>query len=729
LLGPFRVSIDGQAIEEGRWSRRKPALLIKLLALQPHHQLHREQAIEILWPDSDPESAINNLHKVIHQSRLALEPALKSAANSHFILTQGQKVLLRAPGKLWIDVNEFEQRAAAALGGSDVEAYGEALAFYKGDLLVEDLYEDWVGERRERLRIQYQHLLSNLASLHERRGEHPRSIERLKELVASDSTNEEAHRELMRLYALTGNKHQALRQYQLCCETLQKEIDAAPEPATRVLREQIISGQLLPRPDGPVKPDTLSGAAISSLAILPLVNTSDDANAEYFSDGITETIINSLSQLPRLKVMARSTVFRYKGHDIDPQEVGRRLGVRAVLTGRVLHREGTLNIQTELVDAVDGSQLWGEQYSRRSSDIFELQEEIAKEITGKLRLKLTGEERGRLTKRHTEDAEAYQLYLKGNYFWNKRTLGAVKKSIEYFQRAIEIDQHYALAYTGLSNSYAKLGDVGMTAIPPREAFSKAKAAAMKALEIDDYLAEAHTSLAHVHMHGYEWPSAGSEFRRALKLNPNYATAHHWHAYHLIMTGRADEAFTEIAKALELDPLSLPIHTDFGELLFLARQYDRAIEQLRQTLEMDAYYYQAHLVLARVYSQKGMFEESVAEFSRSHEIAGDSTRALASLGHAYGASGKREEARHVLARLNELSKDKYVSPYGVALVYLGLGENDRAFEWLNRAYEEHAEWVIYLTIDPRLDPLRPDQRFGELVRRVGLHDAQTRRIIE
>jgi TolB-like protein len=501
-------------------------------------------------------------------------------------------------------------------------------------------------------------------------------------------------------------------------------MDEEPETETRKLREQIVSGHLAPREPTRAGADAVYGAAISSLAILPLVNTSTDAEAEYFSDGITESIINSLSQLPRLRVMARSTVFRYKGQDIDPQEVGRRLGVRAVLTGRVLHREGTFNIQTELVDATDGSQLWGEQYSRSSTDIFEVQEEIAKEITGKLRLKLTGEEKGRLAKRHTEDAEAYQLYLKGSYFWNKRTMDAVKKSIGYFRKAIEKDPHYALAYTGLANSYAKLGDVGFTAIPPRQAFAKSKAAALKALEMDEHLAEAHTSLAHVHMHDYEWPSAGREFRRALKLNPNYPMAHHWYSYYLIMTGQPDEALIEIQKALELDPLSLPIHTDFAELLYLTRQYDRAIEQIQQTLEMDPYYYQAHLVLARIYDQQQRYEESILEFLKAHEIAADNTRALASLGHAYAAWGKKNEAREILTRLDELSKVKYVSPYVVATVHVGLDEHDRAFEWLNRAYEEHAEWIIYLTIDPRLDPLRSDRRYRELARRIGLHDART-----
>ncbi|MCA1817784.1 MAG: hypothetical protein LC746_15585, partial [Acidobacteria bacterium] len=672
LLGPFRITVDGRAVEARRWSRRKPKLLVKLLALQPHQQLHREQAMELLWPDSDLEAAGNNLHKAIHMARHALEPELQPAADSHFILTQGQQIVLHAPKRLWVDVEAFEQAATEALTGEDREAYEAALALYGGDLLAEDIYEDWAARRREQLRGAYQELLIRLARLYEARGRYQQSIKRFKELVACDPSNEEAHRRLMRLHAVLGNRRQALRQYKECCDALREEQDAGPERATVELHGQIVAGLIRPLP-GAKERAPQPGAAINSLAILPFVNASSDPASEYLSDGITEGIINGLSQLPQLRVMARSTVFRYKGLDVDPQEVGLKLGVRAVLTGRVLHRGDTLNIQMELVDVSDGSQLWGEQYGRRASDIFEVQEEIAEEITGKLRLRLSGEERGRLTKRHTESAEAYRLYLKGVYFWNKRTLEGVERSIGYFRRAIEADSRYALAYTGLSNSYAKLGDVGLTAIPPKEAFSKARAAAASALEIDDSLAEAHTSLAHVHMHGYEWRSAGREFRRAIELNPNYATAHHWHSYYLIMFGRADEALAEIARALELDPLSLPINTDFGELLYFARLYDRAAEQCRKTLEMDAYFYQAHLVLARVYGLKGRFEESLAESFRAAELSGDSTEALASLGHTLASSGKKKEARDMLTRLGELSQSIYVSPYDVALIHLGLGE--------------------------------------------------------
>jgi len=673
--------------------------------------------MELLWPEHEPESASNNLHKAIHLARRALEPELHTAADSHFIIKQGQQIVLRAPDRLWVDVEAFEHAAAEAMKGEDAEAYTAALSLYSGDLLAEDLYEDWAATRREQLRGTYQELLLRVARLYETRGQYQHSIECFKELVARDQSNEAVHRELMRLYTLTGNKHQALRQYQLCCDALARELDAEPERATQQLQQQIISGQLA-SPALEVGRDKSAGETIDSLAILPLANASADPNAEYLSDGITESIINNLSQLPQLRVMARSTVFRYKGKEVEARQVGRELSVRAVLMGRVLAIGDQLVIGAELVDTRDGSQLWGEQYNRNLADIFAVQEQISKEITHKLRLRLSGADKGRLTKRHTENTEAYRLFLKGRYFWNKRTAETVEKGIEYFQRAIDADPKYALAYVGLADAYAKLGDVGVASMPPRMAFSKAKTAVLKALRIDSELAEAHNSLAHLHMHDYEWSEAGREFRHALELNPNYATTYDWHAFYLSFVGQPDEATKQAARALELDPLSLPFNADYGELLYFTRQYDKAIEQLEKTLEMDPHFYPAHINLGRVYEQKEMYEEAISEFRTALDLSG-SIDGLAALGHAYAVSGRRKEALDILAQLSELSESQYVSPYSMAVVHVGLGENGRALEWLQKSAEEHAGWVIYLNIDPKLDPLREEAKFEDLLRKIGL----------
>src|SRR5205823_303340 len=376
-----------------------------------------------------------------------------------------------------------------------------------------------------------------------------------------------------------------------------------------------------------------------------MTNESGDPGMEYFSDGVTEGIINALSQLPRLRVVARSTVFRYKGLEVDPQEVGRQLGARAVLTGRVRLVGDGLMIAAELIDVTNDSQLWGEHYNRKLSDIFEVQEEIAKEISEKLRLKLTGEEKKRLAKRYTANAEAYQLYLRGRYFWYKRTEEALRKSIEYFNQAIEEDPSYAAAYDGLSDSYALLALRGL--IPPKEAFLKAKAAARTALEIDDTLGEAYASLAHVRLHEWDWPGLEEEFKRALELNPGHAIAYHWYSEYLMTVGRADESITIIKRGQETDPLSPVITSTLGFAFVFARKYDQAIEQFQKALELDSNHFLSHYRLGHIYSLKGLHREALEAAQKSVALSGRSTETLAGLAQAYAAARMSEETQKVL----------------------------------------------------------------------------------
>jgi DNA-binding SARP family transcriptional activator/Flp pilus assembly protein TadD len=717
LLGPFFVAVDGRAVDERRWSRRKPKLLVKLLALQPHHQLHREQLMEALWPESDPESAANNLHKAIHLARRALEPSLPSAANSHFILTQGQQVALSAPEGLWVDVEAFERAANEAVRGEGVEAYEAALALYEGDLLEEDPYEDWAAPRREQLRLRRQGLLAKLARLHEALGEYERGAERLKELLACDPTDEEAHRHLMRLYALAGDRRRALKQYQVCREALRKELAAEPERATAELRQQIAAGRLAPpAPSAETRLVAEAGPPVNSLAVLPLVNSGGDQNTDYLC-GISENIIYSLSQLSGLRVMACSTVCRYKGREVDPREVGRELGVQAVVTGRVLQAGGALVVNTELVDARTGEQIWGEQYRRKSSDIFALQEEISRDISEKLRLRLTREERARLARRHTENTDAYHAYLKGRYFWNKRTTGGLKKGAECFRRAIDLDPGYALAYAGLSDSYTNL--VTWEALHPREGLAKARAAAESALRIDETLADAHASLAHALLHSWEWEKSGEEFGQAVALNPSYAPAHSWRSEYLAATGNFDEALRAAERACRLDPLSLFISGDIGWVLYLAGRCDEAVEQYRKTLEMEPNFFLARHQLGLTYARKGMYAEAVEELEKAVALTGKSPVSGLLVGPTYALAGRRREALAVLAGLRELSGRRYFSPYRVSVVHACLGDKEQALEWLARSYEEGDAWLIWLKADPLLEGLRSDPRFRDLLRRVGL----------
>ncbi len=462
-----------------------------------------------------------------------------------------------------------------------------------------------------------------------------------------------------------------------------------------------------------------SRKTIDSLAVLPLINASNDAEMEYFSDGITESIINNLSQLPKLRVVPRSTVFRYKGREVDPQAIGYELNVRAVFTGRVLQHGDSLVIKTELIDVEQESQLWGEQYRRKMTDIFELEEEISREISGKLRLRLSGEEKKRLVKRYTENTEAYQLYLKGRYYTNKRTEGWIKKGIEYFQQASDADPNYALAYAGLADAYAFLAS-STGGMPPRDTYPKAKAAALKALEIDDALAEAHTSLGFFYlMYDWNFSEAEREFKRAIKLNPGYANAHDGYGFLLKATARNEEAISASRQAKKLDPLSLFTNVSLGWAYYFARDYERAIEQGRKALELEPRFDFAYWIVGLALAQRGMMKESINALNQAVLLTGGGLTFEAHLGYAYALSGKREEAQQVLADLEEIAKEKYVSAYYFAIIHLGLGEQELTFKWLERAFEERAGFLAFIKVEPMFDPLRSDARFSTLLERMGL----------
>jgi eukaryotic-like serine/threonine-protein kinase len=475
------------------------------------------------------------------------------------------------------------------------------------------------------------------------------------------------------------------------------------------LKRSLESGQTTPRAPR-------SRKTFDSIAVLPFENATADPNTEYLSDGITESIINSLSHLPKLRVMARSTVFRYKGQIPDPQKVGNDLNVRAVLTGRVVQRGDSLIIGTELVDVANGWRIWGEQYNRKLADVVVVQEEIAHEISERLRLSLTGDEKKRLTKKPTLDAQAYQDYLRGQFYWNKRTADGVKKGIEYFQRAIERDPGYALAYVGLADSYNILGFYAYAA--PREVFPRAKAAALRALEIDGTLTQARASLAYGRLYyDWDWSAAEREFKEVIERNPMYATGRLYYGNYLTVMGRFTEAAGQFAKARELEPLSLIINNSVGWTLYFARQYEEAVEALRRTLEIDAHFGRTHAMLGQSYLQLGRLQEAISEFQSASELTGASPLYHAMLGHAFAVTGDFSEAHKVLSHLQEQAAQSYVSAYCFAEIYLGLGDRDQAIAWLEKAYEERARTLVMLNVEPELDPVRSDTRFHSLLGRM------------
>ncbi len=480
----------------------------------------------------------------------------------------------------------------------------------------------------------------------------------------------------------------------------------------------------------------LQNETISSLAILPLENATDDSDAEYLSDGITHSIINNLSRLRQLRVVAHSAVSHYKRKEFNPQEVGRHLRVQAVLIGGVLQIGNRMIIRTELIDVTGGWQIWGGEYNFDLTNIFVVQEEISLEISEKLRLRLTDEDQKRLAKPNIENVEAYQLYLKGRYYQNKQTIEDLKKGIEYYGQAIAKDPKLALGYAGLAECYALGGypldpDLGLAYAelaenipsligPPKEAMSKAKTAAMKALELDNMLAEAHIALGIVrYFMDWDWLVAEKEYKRAIELSPNNPMAHFWYALNLRTLGQLDKSLAEFKLAQELDPLMLLIGLKIGRGFYFERQYDLAIEQYQKILEIEPSFLPVHLRLGQAYEQKGMYEEAIAEFQKIISILGENPQAMGALGHVYAVSGRKDLAQKVIDRFNEFLKKRYVATYDLAIIHLGLGDKEKALEYLEESCYDRSLRMIGIKVEPKLDSLRSEPRFIALLGRIGL----------
>jgi DNA-binding winged helix-turn-helix (wHTH) protein/tetratricopeptide (TPR) repeat protein len=459
-------------------------------------------------------------------------------------------------------------------------------------------------------------------------------------------------------------------------------------------------------------------AAIRSIAVLPFKPLVTDDRDEMLELGIVDTLITRLTGIEQLIIRPTSAVRKYSALDQDPLAAGREQQVDAVLESSFQRNGESIRVTVRLVRVKDGSLLWAEKLDEKFTDIFAVQDSISEKVARSLALKLTGEEKKLLTKRYTKNPDAYRFYLKGRYHWHKRGDGGLKRAQEYFQRAIGIDPNYALAYSGLADCY-NLQTI-YSGIPPKEAYPPAEAAAIKALALDQTLAEPHNSLACFKWcFEYDWVASEVEFKRAIELDPNLTTARAWYAKFLSTMGRQDEAFGEIRRAHDRDPASPLVNWVLGELLHYARKHDQAIEQLLRTLNIDPNILPVQVFLGRAYEQKGMYREAIAEFQRAVALSGDDLRVIANLGHAYAVSGKRDKAQRILAESKRQSKRRYISPYMIAIIHVGLDEKDQAFEWLEKAYDDRSVWMCFLKVDPRLDNLRSDPRFVDLLRHMGL----------
>ena len=460
------------------------------------------------------------------------------------------------------------------------------------------------------------------------------------------------------------------------------------------------------------------GGALESVAVLPFINEGNNPDTDYLSEGMTESIIDGLSGLPNVRVMPLSGVTRYRGPNVNPQRVGTDLNVRAVLVGTIAQRaHGRLLVGVELVNSTDGRQLWREEYDRTVADVLAMNDEITRGVANRLQLGKDAAQREYRLRRSTESGEAYHLYLKGRYLWNKRTESGFWKALDYFAQAIDRDARYAQAYTGLADCYNLLGIWG--ALAPRTAMPKVKEAAMKAIAIDDSLAEAHASLAFVRwVYDWDWRGAEEEFRRALQLNPNYVTAHQWYAYFLASRERFDEALAHITRAQELEPVSQSVSADVGEIYYWARRYDPAIDTLNAAIEIEPGFAMARNILGLTYLKAGRLHEALQELEAARALD-TGPRMLSTLGHAYGLARQGAKAQRVLDDLMASSRQRYTSSFALAVVYAGLGDNDQAFRWLEQAYTDRSDSMVILNVYPVLDGLRHDPRFADLLERVGL----------
>jgi len=461
-----------------------------------------------------------------------------------------------------------------------------------------------------------------------------------------------------------------------------------------------------------------SKGKINSIAVLPFQNNSGNADSEYLSDGLTESLIYRLSQLPNLKVSPTSSVLRYKGKEIDAQKIANELGVNAVMSGRMIQRGDNLTISVELIDSSNNKLLWGEKYERKMADLLATQSQIAAEIVQNLNLELTGEAEQKLAKKYTENNDAYQLYLKGTFHYGKRTKDDLNKGIDYFQQAIKLDPKFALAYVGIAQSYSIMPSYSY--LTTNEAIVPAKAASQKALEIDPSLADAHAALATTLVMDWKWADAEGEFKRALELNPNVADVHYRYGLlYLVPMSRSDEGIREIKRALELEPLSIPMNANLAGAYMYARQPDLALEQAKKTFDLDPAHLTARVWLANVYVSRGMYSEAIALSEDGLKAHKSDVYFLFYSGYAYAKTGRRADAEAAIQKLRALEKTVTVDPYDYATIYAGLGDKDRAFAELEKDFAERGYYLSYLRVDPLLDPLRDDPRFTNLVKRVGL----------
>jgi len=616
---------------------------------------------------------------------------------------------------------------AAPEQAQGLKADHRADIFSCGVLLYEMLAGTWPFRGKTALDVRYAVVYHQPTPIVEARGEDSPALRRIQEILDKALAKSPDDR-YQRIEDMRSDLQEVLRDFEVDSSTTLTDAPPARMPAPSVKgfwstarKIAVVAAAVILilafsflafRTERPVEFD----ATINSLAVLPFTN--NDPATEYLSDGITESLIDSLSRMPNLKVKSSSTVFHYKGREADLKKIGRELGVHALLSGTVVQTGDDLSVSVELIDVRDESHIWGERYGRKVSEVVALPQQISRDVSQRLLSRADNMDHAQLTRNYSPDSEAYRLYLQGRYNWNKRTVEGLQSGIDYFGKAIMRDQDYALAYAGLADCYLLLNVYNVTSAD--ESYPKAEAASRKALSINEDLAEAHNSLAFVtYRYHFKWAEAEEHFKKAIALNPNYATAHQWYASYLAATGRMNEAVVEAKTAQELEPFSLTIYSDYIRTLYYAGRLAEAHQEALKLREMDHNFARAHYELGLVLEEEGKLDEAIAEFKVGLKALPDNVFALTALGHAQALAGKKIEAEKVIAKLQELSKQEYVSPFQTAVVYAGLDDRKLALDWLEKSREERFNWLPFIKVDPVLKNLRSEQRFIELSKSLGL----------
>lgn len=731
LLGHFEVWRHDELLDKNAWPQPKVQALLKVLLVERGQVYSHDQLIEALFADLDPSKATINLQRRVSELRAVLEPHLKKKTESQYILRLGQGYCFSKEADCWIDVEAFEQLATTAKSSEADENWAEALNtyqqvidLYQGDYLIENLYEDWSLDPRERWRNELLNVLSRSAECHARLGDYKNAIERCQQAISIDSYRETNYRSLMIYYWRVGEHSKVSQVYQDCTDTLE-ELRVQPSNETQTLFEQIQQGevsalqQTYPTSDKVTQSESsFVTPAIKSIAVLPFVNMNSELDDyDHFTDGIMEDTLTQLSKLGNLKVISRTSSMQYKSTNKSLLEIGKELDVATILEGSVRRTDKKIRVVAQLINAKTDAHIWAETFDREITDIFEIQNNVAQEIAKALKVWISPLEEQRIQQTTTENPEAYNLFLLGRFHWDKFTKEGFEASIQYFNQAIEHDPNYALAYTRLAFSYGILVEFGL--LTPEEGFSKANVAAQKALEINDTLSEAHAVQGFLKMHEWDWPSAESELRTAISLNPNAFIPHNLYGNLLTFMGHFDEAIAEKEKAYKLDPLHLRTNFDLGRAYFYAGQNDKAIQVFKRLIEMNSTFFMAHLSLGLVYLQESRYEDALKKFEEEQALPGKWNPLLdLSMAYLKHKMGDVNALHNALDHLLEKSQQEQISPTYFAFIYPLLGEYQQGMKWLKKAIEQQDTLLWDFKVNPILKEVWSDNRYKKILNKVG-----------